>query len=172
MRTFRVMRRRGGPEGSPSRPREEQSGWPGHTAVGHVPEADPKEVVRRLVDEVMNRGDLHVLDDLYAPRLAPTARRWVEPFLASFSDVHMRIVELVAEGETVVGRFACSGTHTGTWLGRPPTGRRFTNVAEVYFFRVVDGRITRAWGLEDTAERLRQLGLGGADGAVGPAKPG
>jgi hypothetical protein len=33
-------------------------------------------------------------------------------------------------------------------------------VAEVYFFRVVDGRIIRAWGLEDTAERLRQLGFG------------
>ena len=25
-------------------------------------------------------------------------------------------------------------------------GRRFTDVAEVYFFRVVDGRITRVWG--------------------------
>ena len=36
-------------------------------------------------------------------------------------------------------------------------GRRFTDVAEVYFFRVVDGRITRVWGLEDTIERLRQL---------------
>jgi predicted ester cyclase len=32
-------------------------------------------------------------------------------------------------------------------------------VAEVYFFRVVDGQIVQAWGLEDTADRLRQLGL-------------
>lgn len=120
---------------------------------------DPKDVVRRLVDEVMNHGNVSVLEDLYSPRLAATARAWVEPFLASFTDVRMRIVELVAEGETVVGRFACSGTHTGTWLGHPPTGRRFTNVAEVYFFRVVDGRIVRAWGLEDTADRSRQLGV-------------
>ena len=121
--------------------------------------ADTKQVVRRLVDEVMNTGNLDALEDLYEPRLARTARAWVEPFLASFNDVHMRIIELVAEGETVVGRFTCSGTHTGTWLGHEPTGRRFTDVAEVYFFRVVDGRITRAWGLEDTTERLRQLGL-------------
>ena len=121
---------------------------------------DPKQTVRRLIDEVMNQGRVSVLDELYAPRLAPVARRWVEPFLASFSDVRMRIIELVAEGEAVVGRFACSGTHTGTWLGQPATGRRFTNVAEVYFFRVVDGRISKAWGLEDTADRLRQLGLG------------
>lgn len=99
----------------------------------------PKDVVHRLVDEVMNRGNLNVLEDLYSPRLAAAARGWVEPFLASFTDVHMRIVELVAEGETVVGRFACSGTNTGTWLGHPPTGRRFTDVAEVYFFRSSKG---------------------------------
>jgi predicted ester cyclase len=124
-----------------------------------VTDSDPKLVVRRLVDEVMNRGDLAALDDLYAPRLAPAARRWVEPFLTSFSDIHMRVVELVAEGDTVVGRFTCSGTHTGTWLGHAPTGRRFADVAEVYFFRVSKGRIARAWGLEDTMERLHQLGL-------------
>lgn len=124
-----------------------------------MPSPDPKLVVRRMVDEVMNQRNLAALDDLYAPRLVPAARRWVEPFLSSFSDVRMRIVELVAEGDTVVGRFACSGTHTGTWLGHQPTGRRFTDVAEVYFFRVVDGRIIMAWGLEDTVERLRQLGL-------------
>jgi hypothetical protein len=121
-------------------------------------ETDSKDVVRRLVD-VMNTGDLAALEDLYVPRLVPVAKRWVEPFLASFSDVDMRIIELVAEGDRVVGRFACSGTHTGSWLGHPPTGRRFTDVAEVYFFRVNDGRITKAWGLEDTRERLHQLGL-------------
>lgn len=129
-----------------------------------MPEPDPKQVVRRLIDEVMNRADLSVLDELYTPRLAAAARRWIEPFLASFSDVHMRIVELVAEAETVVGRFACSGTQTGTWLGHPATGRRFRDVAEVYFFRIVDGRIVRAWGLEDTHGRLEQLGLSHVSG--------
>lgn len=111
-----------------------------------MPDPDRKQVVRQLVDEVMNRADLSALDDLYAPPLAAAARRWIEPFLASFSDVHMRIVDLVAEGETVVGRFTCSGTHTGTWLGHPATGRRFENVAEVYFFRVVEGRIVHLPG--------------------------
>jgi predicted ester cyclase len=137
-----------------------------------MPDTDPKQVVRRLIDEVMNQGDVDTVDELYSPRLAAAARRWVEPFLASFSDVHMRIVELVAEGETVAARFACSGTHTGPWLGRPATGRRFAGVAEVYFFHVVDGRITRAWGLEDTSERLRQLGLDIRPPAGGADEPG
>jgi predicted ester cyclase len=104
-----------------------------------VPDPDPKQVVKRLIDELMNRADLSVLDDLYAPGLLAATRRWIEPFLASFSDVHMRIVELVAEGQTVVGRFTCSGTHTGIWLGHSATGRRFEDVAEVYFFRIAEG---------------------------------
>ncbi len=118
-----------------------------------------KEVVRRLVEEVMEAGRLEVLDELYDPTLAIAARRWIEPFLSSFSDIHMRVDELIAEGDVVVGRFACSGTHSGDWRGHPPTGRRFTDVAEVYIFRFTHGRIVRAWGLEDTYARLRQLGL-------------
>ena len=44
-------------------------------------------------------------------------------------------------------------------LGHPPTGRRFEDVDEVCFFRLAGGRIVEMWGLEDTADRLRQLGL-------------
>jgi predicted ester cyclase len=118
-----------------------------------------KRLVRRLVDEVMNERRLDVIDELYDARLATAGRRWIEPFLASFSDVHMRIDDLIAEGDSVVGRFSCSGTHTGDWLGHRPTGRRFTDVAEVYIFRIKDGRIISAWGMEDTLNRLRQLRL-------------
>ena len=71
----------------------------------------------------------------------------------------MEIVDLIADGEKVVGRFRCSGTHLGPWRGHPPTGRRFERVDEVYIFRVHDGRISEAWGIEDTRARERQLGL-------------
>ena len=118
-----------------------------------------KALVRRLVDEVMNEGLLEVLEEIYTPAMAPRARAWIEPFLASFDDVEMRVVTLVAEDDLVVGRFTCSGTHVGEWNGYAPTQQRFTNVTEVYFFRVRDGRIASAWGLEDTWGRARQLGL-------------
>ncbi len=45
------------------------------------------------------------------------------------------------------------------WLGHPPTGRRFENIAEVCFFRLADGRISEMWGIEDNAGRRRRLGL-------------
>src|SRR4029450_1696783 len=93
---------------------------------------------------------------------APAARRWIAPFRASFPDVRMEIVELIAEGDKVVGRFTCSATHLGERLGQAPTGRRFERVDEVSIFRFRDGKIVHAWSLEDTRSRLEQRGLGWA----------
>jgi predicted ester cyclase len=118
-----------------------------------------KTVVRRLVNEVLNGGHLELIDELYAPELAEAAKRWITPFRASFPDVQMEMVELIAEGDTVVGRFTCSATHLGDWLGHAPTGRRLERVDEVSIFRFLDGRIVQVWSLEDTLGRLRQLGL-------------
>jgi predicted ester cyclase len=118
-----------------------------------------KATVRRLIEEVLNGGRLEVIDELYAPELAPTARRWITPFRASFPDVRMEVVELIGEGDKVVGRFTCSATHLGAWLGHAPTGRRFERVDEVSIFRLRDGRIIHMWSLEDTLGRLQQLGL-------------
>ena len=59
----------------------------------------------------------------------------------------------------MVGRFACSATHLGDWRGHRPTGRRFEAVDEVYFFKFTDDRIDGVWGIEDTLDRFRQLGL-------------
>jgi predicted ester cyclase len=118
-----------------------------------------KAIVRRLIDEVMNAGNLDALDELYEPRLARAARAWIAPFQASFPDMRMEIVDLIAEGDQVVGRFRCSGTHTGMWRGHQPTGRRFERIDEVAIFRFRDGKIVQAWSLEDTLRRLEQLGL-------------
>lgn len=115
-----------------------------------------------MVDEVMNERRLDVLEELCTPAMARRWRRWVAPFLASFPDMRMEIVQLVAEGDTVVGRLTCSATHTGEWRGQAASGRRFENVDEVYFFSFEDGRIAEAWGIEDTLDRMRQLGLAGS----------
>ncbi|MCP9489443.1 MAG: ester cyclase [Solirubrobacteraceae bacterium MAG38_C4-C5] len=129
------------------------------------PDRDGKELVRRLIDEVLNGGDIPMLEELATPQMARDARHWIEPFLASFSDVHMEIVQLVGECDTVVGRFRCSGTHTGAWADQQPTGRRFEAIDEVYFFTISSGLIAAAWGIEDTLARRRQLGLPTRDAA-------
>jgi predicted ester cyclase len=118
---------------------------------------DNKRLVSRAVAEVINGGDLAAVDELYAPQIAEAAKEWVAPFRTAFPDVRMDIVALVGEGDTVVGHFRCSGTWTGEWRGRPPTGRAFRDVREVYWFTVRGGRIVDWWGLEDDDDRRRQL---------------
>jgi hypothetical protein len=121
-----------------------------------------KAVVLRLVDEVLNGGHLEVIDELCTSALAPAARRWIAPFRASFPDVHMEVVDLVAEGDKVVGRFVCSATHLGEWLGHAPTGRRFERVDEVSIFRL-RGRLFR--GGHRGGQELAVLAQPGGPGA-------
>ena len=120
---------------------------------------DRKETVRRFVDEAVNGGRDEVIDELFTPDMAPRARDWFGAFRSTFPDMHMEVLQLVAEDDTVVARFACSATHTGAWRGHAPTGRRFERVDEVYFFTFDGERISAAWGIEDSLERFKQLGL-------------
>jgi predicted ester cyclase len=118
-----------------------------------------KELVRRLVRDAVLAHDPDVLDDIAAGEFAQLAKHWVRPFQSAFPDFQMEIVELIAEGDKVVAHFHCSGTHSGQWLGVPPTGRRFESVDEVYIFEVRAGRLVSALGVEDNLSRLRQLGI-------------
>jgi predicted ester cyclase len=119
-----------------------------------------KNLVRRLVEEVVNARDLDVLEEVAEGEIAAAARRWIGPFRESFPDFRMTIVNLVAEGDKVAAHFKCSGTHEGEWQGRAPTGRRFEDVDEIYIFRVAGGRLAGTTViLEDNLTRMRQLGF-------------
>jgi predicted ester cyclase len=120
---------------------------------------DNKQTVRRFVEQAVNGGREELIDELFTPDASASVRDWFGAFRRSFPDIHMELVELVAEGDTVVGRFACSATHLGEWRGHAPTGRRFEDVDEVYFFNFSADRIAAVWGLEDTLDRFQQLGL-------------
>jgi predicted ester cyclase len=116
-----------------------------------------KELVRRLVDQAINNDDPAALDEVCTKRLANELRQWFAPFRAGFPDWRQEVVELLAEGHTVVARCRCRGTNLGEWLGIGATGRSMV-VDEVWFFTITDGRLDRMWSLEDTWARLLQLG--------------
>ena len=122
-------------------------------------ENDPAVLVRRLVDEVMVGGDFSALPELVAPDEVEPMRRWIEPFRRSFPDIRMEILTVVVEGENVAAHFRCSGTHLGSWRGHAPTGARFEDVDELYFFRITEGRLHGMLSVEDNRSRLTQLGL-------------
>jgi predicted ester cyclase len=116
-----------------------------------------KAMVYRMV-EAINSQDMDLIDELFVPEIAQPTRRSFTAFRSAFPDWRMEVVELVAEGDTVVGRFRCSGTNEGEFKDMPPTGRRM-EVDEVYFLRVEDGKFVYFWGLEDDLKRMRQLRL-------------
>jgi predicted ester cyclase len=118
-----------------------------------------KRLVRRLVDEAIAGRNPDVVDEIATGEFARAAKRWVSPFRSAFPDFEMEVVELIAEGDAVVAHFRCSGTHRGEWLGVPATGRRFHGVDEIYIFRVENGKLSAAVGVEDNLTRMRQLGI-------------
>jgi predicted ester cyclase len=117
-----------------------------------------KAIVRRLVEAINAGEEDAAVEELFAPRAARRVKRLFAEFRSAFPDWHEEIVGLVAEGGTVAGRFRCSGTHRGEFLGEAPTGKRM-EVEEVFFLRVEDGRFVDFWALEDSLSRMRQLGL-------------
>ena len=116
-----------------------------------------KALVRQLVDQVINGGELNLVEELFSSELAEPIRQAFTSFRAAFADWREEIVDMVAEGDKVAVRFRCSGTLQGEFMGAQANGRR-QEVDEVFFLRVQDGRFVEYWGLEDNLTRLQQLG--------------
>ena len=117
-----------------------------------------KAMVRRMVEGINAGFEEARVDELFAPRAARRVKILFAEFRTAFPDWHEEIVQLVAEGDMVAGRFRCSGTHRGEFLGEAPTHKHM-DVEEVFFLRVEGGKFVDFWGLEDSLGRLRQLGL-------------
>jgi predicted ester cyclase len=117
-----------------------------------------KAMVRRMVGAINEGEEVTVVEELFSPRAARRVGRLFAEFRAAFPDWREEVVQLVAEDDTVAGRFRCSGTHLGEFLGHAPTGERM-DVQEVFFLRAEGGRFVEFWGLEDSLGRMRQLGL-------------
>lgn len=78
--------------------------------------------------------------------------------LQGLSEPRFRIVDQVAEGELVSGRYRFSGIHTGDMMGMPPTGKSF-EVDAMDMVRFRDGKLVEHWGLIDFPSMMAQLGL-------------
>src|SRR5262245_27942421 len=105
-----------------------------------------KTVVRRWIEQGWNAGDLSLIDTLYTSDVvqhdpnspiavtnAETLKQYIGGFLAGFPGLHFTIGDLLAEGDKVLWRFTAQGTHTGTLMNIPPTGKSATITGMVLF---------------------------------------
>jgi steroid delta-isomerase-like uncharacterized protein len=128
-----------------------------------------KAIIRRLVEEVYNKGNLAVVDDLVAPDVFnhPAVSehqhgidgfKHVIEWIRDIGPTHYAIDDIMAEGDKVAVRMTVSGTQTGPIRDIPPTGKSFS-VDYVHWFRLADGKVAELWAVRDDLTRLQQLGL-------------
>ena len=130
-----------------------------------------KNAVRRLFEEVWNKGNLQVTDELFTPNYThhdastPDVGRGPESekkratlYRAAFPDFRLTIEDLIAEGETVMARWSCRGTHTGDLSGIAPTGKQFT-ISGVSIARFANGKMAEGWVNWDALGLMQQLGV-------------
>ena len=130
---------------------------------------DNKALVRRVYEEVINKGNLNVADEaltsdyVYRSPGSPEFRgpdgfkQLITMYRTAFPDLHLDVDELIAEGDTVVSRWTGRGTHQGELMGIPPTGKHVT-VTGVVISRFSGGKAAEDWELIDTLGMLQQLG--------------
>lgn len=130
-----------------------------------------KVLVRRWLDEVLTRGNLRRVDELFAPNYvlhdpgAPQEvhgheglKRYVASYRAAYPDACFAVEDQITERDVVVTRWMMSGTHEGEFMGVAPTGKLVT-VMGMDIVRIVDGEILEYWGEFDVMGMLRQLGI-------------
>jgi predicted ester cyclase len=73
-----------------------------------------------------------------------------------FPIFRFRLRLLLAEGDLVAARHMVIGTHTGEFLGVPPTGKH-VSVQEMDVFRIENGVIVESWSAPDLFGMLSQI---------------
>lgn len=133
-----------------------------------------KQTVHKLFDEVINTGQLDLCDrhlardrvdhqDYGTPAGSSNGhdgfQRTLGAFLEGFPDLHLTIDFIIADEDRLAAYVTTEGTHTGSFMGVPPTGKRFSVKGTDIFAFNEAGLVSDHWGAFDTLGMMRQLGF-------------
>jgi len=129
-----------------------------------------KSIAHRWIEEGWNKGNLAVVDQIYAPNYvqhepspvpvtsSEALKHYVAGYRSAFPDLRFTIDDLIAEGDKVVWRFTSTGTNSGSFWGMPPTGKPGV-VTGVVIYRFENSQIVEAWVNIDALGLMQQLGV-------------
>lgn len=134
-----------------------------------------KELIKRFVEELWNQRKLAVADDLFdndcytiqlrsgrapipEPRGPEVIKAHISEWLGGFPDLQFAIEEMIAEGDRVSTLLLMEGTHTGQWLGIPPSGKRI-NIRMMTIHRIQNGKIIADLVIVESLGFFQQLGI-------------
>ncbi len=128
-----------------------------------------ERVIRRFVDAIVNGGEVAALNEMVDPGYlfrSPGEEIHGPEGLAAlfgsyreaFPDLRMEIDELLVADDATVLSFTLTGTHRGSLLGNPATGRSI-NVQGMVRSRFRDGKIAEEGEVLDQLTLFEQLGI-------------
>ena len=144
---------------------------------------DNKILVHRFIEEIWHKGYLEAIPEFLAPHYvrhttqtesggrdfhgleSPTQK--IAMVRQAFPDIHFTLEDTMVDGEKVVVRWTCRGTHQGVFRGIAPTGKRIAYTG-INIYRVVAGKIVERWAETDGVSLLQQLGAIRPHGEVSP----
>ena len=130
-----------------------------------------KAIVRRLFAELWNTGKLSVADEIFTPNYEhhdsstpdfghgpESEKKRATLYRTAFPDLRLTVEDIIAEGETVVARWSCRGTHKGDLNGIAPTGKR-VNITGISIARFTNGKMSEGFVNWDALSLMQQLGV-------------
>jgi predicted ester cyclase len=133
-------------------------------------EEENKRVTRQVLEELFERGNLEVADELIhsdfinheAPPDNPQGpeglKETVSWLRGLWGPMRAEIEDEICQGDKVVARVTMHGRHVGEFLGRAPTGREFA-AEHIHIWRIEDGQVIEHWSVRDDLGQALQLGL-------------
>lgn len=129
---------------------------------------DGKELVQRIFDEIVNKGNIDAADGLMADDDVDHGpmgdvdrdgfKAMMEQYRAAVADLHCDVSHVIMEGDTVGWLVRATGTHTGDQLGFPATGKSFETLS-ANIGRYRDGKAVEHWSEQGMLPMLMQLGV-------------
>jgi steroid delta-isomerase-like uncharacterized protein len=128
-----------------------------------------KQLVLRWKDEIWNKRNVNIVDELYAPdyvgHISGTpgpvrGREALKQLLAAYFtafDIQITSEFLIAEGDMVAIYDMFRFKHIGPFQGIPPTGKEAT-LTSTDIYRIVDGKIVEQWTELNLLSLMQQLG--------------
>ena len=119
-------------------------------------------VLMRWNEELWNKGNMAGADEIIAsdcvrhiaglPDLVgPEAiKQYIVACRTAWPDWNSTPEMIIAEGDKVMVRWRCTGTHKGTAWGIPPTGNKANFITDC-MYRIVGGKIVEMWEVTETA---------------------
>jgi predicted ester cyclase len=128
-----------------------------------------KARVIRFNKEFIEQGNLDSFKELVAPDVinhsappgassGPESMTYfiLEVLRKGFPDIQVEIFDQVAEGEKVTTRKALHATHTGVFMGIPPSGKKVV-IQVIDIIRLRDGQYIEHWGISNLAEVIMEI---------------